>query len=405
MEAYKMSFMYPGNEGIIGRKDYKDLLNTTYKTFKEICPPDFIKREVKAPTHVIELINGSTIHFMGLKDPQGLGSYNLGWFFIDEAEEVEEQIFTRLIGRLSRADVNRPVGWLTTNPPNEDHWIYKTFEVQNKTNPEYFTIHASTYEMRDVLAEGYIESLQTLPPSWQKKYLEGHYGFTPDGTPWYRGYRENMHRRALEFNPALPLLCGWDSGKRHPAFVVTQYDAPRWKILAEILGSDITIDRFVDEEVLPLLNDKFPNTNRIHYAGPEFNMGNDKSDFTSNEILRDKGIQLNIMHSEYSLRKTLIEQKINNITDGMPCLQVDTSCRIINDAFLGGYRYPKRRPDQAFNIHHELPFRDGFYEHLANALEYIAVQVFKPFDQSDHSNQFRRQVHEMERQNNAGVEF
>ncbi len=374
-EAIKQSILYKNNVGLIGRKDFTDLRDTTMKTFFEVCPPKFIKTYNKTEHHLV-FKNGSEIYFRELKDGAGLGSLNLGWFYIDEAEEVEETIFERLKGRLSLNHTNRQCGWLTSNPPNEDHWIYKQFELS--TDPDFFTIHASTYENRDHLPVGYIEDLEKLPPSWRKKYLEGQYGFTPDGTPYYQGYVELLHKRNLTYNKNLPLQCGWDSGRRHPAFVVTQYDGKYWKILSEILGSDIGIEQFCDRQVIPLLNERYPNTNCIHYAGPEFLMGNDKSDFTSFKILESKNIRLNIRHSEYSLRKQLIESKINTMADGFPCLMVDPSCRIINDGFLGGYRYPSMKDGQEYNAKKDLPFKDGFYEHLHESLQYIAVQIFSP---------------------------
>ena len=376
-EALKKSILFPGNCGVIGRKDFTDLRDTTLKTFLEICPPDFIQSYNKTEHH-IKFVNGSEVYFRELKDGIGLGSLNLGWFYIDESEEIEENIFERLKGRLSLKDVGKTCGWLTSNPPNENHWLYKQFETNHDL--EYFTIHASTYENKEHLPQGYIEDLEKLPPSWRKKYLEGQYGFTPDGIPYYQGYLEHLHKKSLIWNNQLPLHCGWDSGRRHPAFVATQWDGKYWKILAEILGSNIGIERFVDTQVVPLINTKFIGANCIHCAGPEFMQVNDKSDFTSYQILQSKNIQLHIKHSEYSLRKQIIEKKLNSIIDGEPCLQVNNSCRIINDGFLGGYRYPTVKEGQEFGARKELPWKDGFYEHPMNAMEYIAIQIFSPIE-------------------------
>lgn len=378
-EALKLSYLYPNNLGLIGRKDFTDLRDTTIKTFFEICPEDFIKNYNKTEHH-LTFVNGSEILFRELKDAIGLGSLDLGWWYIDEGEEVEEQIFERLKGRLSRQNVDKTCGWITSNPPNEDHWIYKQFELND--DADYFTIHASTYENREYLPTGYIEDLEKLPSSWRKKYLEGQYGFTPDGTPYYQGYQEISHRKNLKWNPTLPLHCGWDSGKRHPAFVVTQWDNSHWKILGEILGTDVTIYDFVDREIVPYLNQKFPNAHCVHHAGPEFLQKNDKSDSTSYKILSSKGIHLNIRHSEYSLRKELIEAKLNTLVGGIPALLVDTSCKIISDAFLGGYRYPNKKAGQEYGQKFELPFQDGFYEHCMEALERIAVNLFSPIKQA-----------------------
>jgi hypothetical protein len=381
MEALELCFRYPGNRGLIGRKDFTDLRDTTIRTFFDVCPARLIYSYNKTEHCVVLKTPGvkSEILFRELKDGSGLGSLNLGFFYIDEAEEVEEQIFERLKGRLSLNTVARQCGFLTSNPPNEDHWIFRQFEL-NK-DPLFDTFHASTYENRRYLPEDYIESLEKLPPSWRKKYLEGQYGFTPDGQPYYAGYIEAIHKRACDWDNALPLYCGWDFGYRKPAFVVTQVDrAGRWKIIHEMMGADTTIDKFVDAQVLPLINTKFKGANCIHFGDPACHQSNDKSEFTSYQILQSKGIQVTCRQSEYRLRKEVIEKKINTLVEGFPLLLVNPQCRIINDGLLGGYHYPTRKPDQAHTDKHDQPFHDDFYSHLMNACEYIAVNVFAPIE-------------------------
>jgi len=375
MEAIKQSMLFKGNIGLIGRKDFTDLRDTTIKTFFDICPPEIIRSYNKTEHHLV-FKNGSEIYFRELKDRAGLGSLELGWFYIDEAEEVGEDVFIYLKGRLSSPKTKRQCGWLTSNPPNEDHWLYRQFELKETKDSEL--IHASTYENKDNLPEGYIEGLEAMPPSWRKKYLEGHWGFTPDGTPFYQGYIEAIHKRECKWNPSLPLQCGWDFGHRHPAFVVTQTVKNNWNILMELMGSDIKIDTFAETQVIPLLNTYFPNANVFHYGDPAGNQVNDKSDHTSIQILNKLGIRVNTRPSEYSLRKEIIERHINTMENGLPILAVHPSCRIINDGFLGGYHYPLLKDKQQFLLKHEMPFKDGFYDHLMNALEYVAVNVFKP---------------------------
>jgi hypothetical protein len=379
MEALELSFRYPGNRGLIGRKDFTDLRDTTVRTFFDVCPEKLIHSYNKTEHSVVLKTPGvkSEILFRELKDGSGLGSLNLGFFYIDEAEEVEEQIFERLKGRLSLKTVGRQCGFLTSNPPNEDHWLFRQFEL-NK-DPDFATFHASTYENKQYLPDGYIESLEKLPPSWRKKYLEGQYGFTPDGQPYYAGYIEAIHKRAVDWDNTLPLYCGWDFGYRKPAFVVTQVDRQgRWKIIYELMGGGITIDKFVDVQVMPLLNMKFKGANCVHFGDPACHQVNDKSEFTSYQILQSKGIQITCKPSEYRLRKELIEKKINTLTDGFPLLVVDPGCRIINDGFLGGYHYPIHKPDQQYTDKHDQPFHDDFYSHLMNSIEYIAINVFSP---------------------------
>ena len=390
-EAYKQSYIYRKNCGLIGRKDFTDLRDTTLKTFLEIVPQDFIQYYNKTEHHLI-LKNGSEIYFRELKDGKGLGSLNLGWFYIDEAEEVDEGIFERLKGRLSLKQAGCR-GWLTSNPPNEDHWIYKQFELNS--DPDFTTFHASTYENQANLPEDYIPSLEKLPPSWRKKYVEGQYGFTPDGTPYYQGYIETLHKRDIAYDPFQPIHCGWDFGYNHPAFLVTQIDKyGRWIILYEVMGNNMIIDRFADSVVMPILANRFQGATAIHYGDPACNQSSDKSEQTTYQILLSKNIFIHSKVSEYRLRKEIIEKKINTIIDGMPTLLVNPQCRIINDGFLGGYHYPIYSQDRQFTDKYDRPFHDDFYSHCMNCLEYIAVHIFSPIKIPDKLKQHK--VHKID---------
>jgi len=372
-EAYKHSFIYPNNVGIIFRKDYVDLRDTTMKTFFEIVPSEDIIN-FNQSEHKVVLRNSSVIYFRHLKQGLKLGSLSIGWFFIDEAEEVTEGVFTYLKGRLSlKKTANR--GWLVSNPPNKDHWLYQHFEVSN--NPQYASFKASTYENEEHLPSDYIDSLKTLPLSWQRKYLEGEYGFTPDGKPFYQGFKEQLHKRQLDYDKNKTIFRVWDYGYRHPACSFHQIDVKgRWLILKEIMGTDITIEQF-GNYIKVMCKDWFPECKFDDYGDPSGEAKTDKSEKTSVEILASMGIFVTSKQSTYRERKEIIERKLATLIDGLPSLIVNDDCKIITDGFLGGYHYPERKANQAFNpILLELPYRDGYYEHLMNTVEYFAINMF-----------------------------
>lgn len=373
-EALKQSILYPGNCGLIGRKDFTDLRDTTIKTFFEICPPELIRNYNKTEHH-LTLVNGSEVLFRELKDDTGLGSLDLGWFYIDEAEEVRESVFDRLKGRLSKTSVKRQCGWLTSNPPNEDHWLYKQFEKNE--DPEFATFHASTYENAEYLPRGYIESLEKLPESWRKKYLEGQYGFTPDGKPFYEGFKEALHKRQLSYTKNKPLIRSWDYGYHHPFCSIHQIDAKgRWLVLKEVMGTDITIEKF-GTYMKTACKEWYPDAEWVDYGDPAGDQKSDKNERTSVEILASMGVFVTSKPSTYRERKEIIERKLATLIDGIPALVVDEGCKLIIDGFLGGYHYRERKPGQAFNpALFETPYQDGYYEHGLNTVEYFAVNMF-----------------------------
>ena len=352
-----------------------DLRDTTIKTFFEICPNELIKSYNKTEHHLI-LKNNSEIYFRELKDRSGLGSLELGWFYIDEAEEVAEEVYLYLKGRLSSKKTKRHCGWLTSNPPNEDHWLYRHFQLKETVDGEL--IHASTYENKEHLPTGYIEGLEIMPEAWRKKYLMGQWGFTPDGEPFYQGFKESLHVKDLsDFKPSR-IYRGWDYGFHHPACVLTCFDDKgRWLILREIMGDKIIVNQFRDYvknkcvEWYPTVRDW------VDYGDPAGEQKNDKSEKTSVEILAEGGVFVISKASTYRERKEIIERKLSTLVGGTPAIVINSCCKIITDGFLGGYHYATRRAGQAFNAHlHEVPFRDGFWEHVMNSMEYVAVHLF-----------------------------
>lgn len=377
MEAIKQSMLYKGNIGLIGRKDFTDLRDTTLKTFLDICPPEIIQSYNKTEHHIV-FKNGSEIYFRELKDRQGLGSLELGWFYIDEAEEVAEDVYIYLKGRLSSKKTKRQCGWLTSNPPNEDHWLYRHFQLKETSDGELF--HASTYENKEHLPEGYIEGLEKMPASWRKKYLEGNWGFTPDGKPFHQGYIETLHKRKLQYNTLRPIYRVWDYGWHHPACSFHQIDVKgRWLILKEHMGTDITIQRY-GEQMKIQSREWFPDAkfSDVDYGDPAGEQKSDKSEKTSVEILASLGIFVVSKPSTYRIRKEIVERKLSTLIEGLPALMIDESCRIINDGFNGGYHYPERKAGAQFNPNlMEAPFKDGYYEHLMNTVEYFAVNHFQ----------------------------
>ena len=371
-EAIIQSLAYPNNYGLIGRKDFTDLRDTTLQTFFEICPEEIIANYNKTEHHLY-FKNKSEIIFRELKDGIGLGSLNLGFYYIDEAEEVQETIIDYLTGRLSLARTGRQCGWLTSNPPNKDHWLYRRFVENNQS--DYKIIYASTYENEKYLPQGYVASLENMPLSWRKKYLEGKFGFTPDGKPFYDGFQENWHKRTLSYIPAKKIYRGIDFGFHHPACVWVQFDAKdRLMVLKELMGSDITIDKFA-RKIIAFENEHFPGQNLETYYDPAGEAKTDKSEKTSVEILAEAGIVGRCKQSTYRERKELIERQLSLLIGGIPALLVDESCHIINDGFLGGYHYPQDKQGKPQPT--EAPEKDGYYEHLMNALEYIVVNILQ----------------------------
>ena len=188
VKAFLLSILYPENQGMICRWEGNDLRTSTMQEFFKICPRQCIEK----PNMQLGIIKfkrqygGSTILFQGLKDK--LVGTNLGWFWIDQAEEVPEDRFADLIGRLRREtplyDEEQKLlgyaptfGLVTFNPEGSSHWLYKFLHPDSTARiPDSAIYMASTYEgaAAGFVQPEYIEGIKRVyPEAAQKRYLEG----------------------------------------------------------------------------------------------------------------------------------------------------------------------------------------------------------------------------------------
>ena len=372
-EAIDLSMRYPGNFGLICRKYGDDLKETTQKTFYEECPHSLITDITEGGNKVV-FINGSEIRFSGLYTKAKMriskvGSMNLGWFMIDEAHETQEEDFNMLQGRLRLKNALKHYGFITTNPPNSDHWIAKRFGVNNN---DYFKIHATSYD-NPTLPADYIKNLEAMPEAWRRKYLFGEFGFLQYGFPVYSNYNEKLHLKDLQYNNGLSVIRSWDFGWHHPAVLYIQTDADmRSYFLEEQFGDKIYIEDFADKVIFNS-NKNYPDANFIDYGDPAGNQKSDKSKRTSIEILKEKGIKVKSRRSLVAKGIDLMEKRMAMLIAGEPAIQIDKNkCRIFTEGLAGGYHYAKNQE----GIPEVEPAKDGYYEHFADCARYYIENTF-----------------------------
>ena len=168
-KALILSAIMPGNMGVVLRETYPELRDTTRKTFFEILPKGWIGQWKESENRLI-LKNGSEVLFRHFENDKIKVGANLGWFFIDQAEEASEGIFLGLQGRLRR-NVPRLYGLLAMNPNGKD-WQYRRF-VENKDD-DYANFDSSTMDNRKNLPPGYIEGmLSAYSPDWIERFVYG----------------------------------------------------------------------------------------------------------------------------------------------------------------------------------------------------------------------------------------
>lgn len=193
--AVLLSHFVPDNRGFIGRWDGKELRQSTMAEFFRICPPQMIEKrnDQQGLIRFKAQYGGSEILYGDLKED--LVGPNLGWFWIDQAEEVDEQRWNALIGRLRKQtpllkpdgealkDANGDTlyaptyGLATFNPEGRSHWLWRNFHPDSpKKQPNYQLYMASTYDGRAAgfVTDEYIKGMEAVYPKEAiQRYLEG----------------------------------------------------------------------------------------------------------------------------------------------------------------------------------------------------------------------------------------
>lgn len=222
-EGLQLSLDYPGNFGVIARQTLPELKATTLITFfNETLPEGSVKHKALVAKYnrtegLLTLKNGSKILFTGLDNDNTdkIKSMNLGWFAIDEATEVSEDIFNMFCTRLRLKLPNiRYFGLLASNP--EPGWVKRRF-IDKQLNDHIFV--PALPKENPHLPQDYIKRFANLPDHWQRRYLDGNWDV-------YEGqifvhFDRNIH----VIDPFTPpgswrKIAGLDHGLRNPTAVL-----------------------------------------------------------------------------------------------------------------------------------------------------------------------------------------
>lgn len=219
-EAIYTALTHPGILLLIGRLRFKDLEQTTQRTFWEQLDQMGLRRKPylldwNQRTQIARFGNGSEILFSGLDDEMKLRSAEYGAIYVDEGSEVPDDIYRTLLGRLRQKKGPLRL-WVTTNP-GASGWIRRNFVQQRRETFEWF--HAPTTENVH-LPKDYLDSLLAdYPAVWRERYIQG--SWTAFEGQVFTMADENVHLiDDWQPTPEHLIYEGWDFGYRNPTAVV-----------------------------------------------------------------------------------------------------------------------------------------------------------------------------------------
>ena len=172
--ATRLAVQAPMGRGLIARQTAVDLKATTMKTFWEVTDPRSIATHNKSES-LITYKNGHEIYYWGLDDIEKLKSLELGWYWIDEVNEVPEETFNVLKGRLRHKSQPKRVGFITSNSEGKN-WTYKQFikgkGLRRKEDlQKYFIIKAPSNENTHLPGD-YLDTLNSYTGDLYERYVK-----------------------------------------------------------------------------------------------------------------------------------------------------------------------------------------------------------------------------------------
>ena len=236
--------LYPGNEILIGRKTYPDLWNTTAKELLGLAakrnggtlnPGPYILKWVQSnsgPDFQTLFIKTrgepSKIRFRYADDVGSMLGGEWGAFYLDQVEEVDEDVYSQVVNRLTYWNINRiadfrakykypprSFGFVTGNP--DPGWAYEEFKIN--AMGKYHFIETTIQENSANLPPGYFDDLaRDNPPSWVARFLNNDWSVKAGQI--YKEFDERVHTIVPFPIPAhWSRYIGMDYGFSHPTAV------------------------------------------------------------------------------------------------------------------------------------------------------------------------------------------
>lgn len=227
----------------------------------------------------------------------------------------------------------------------------------------------------------------------------------------------------MEFNPKLPLYCGWDWG-RTPAFVVSQLNSlGQWLIFPPLAPpeessvgvyefGELVAEMLTQDYAIPAGLENFRKLRTIHFGDPNGaakppRVGDSPRELRSCFDIIEKGVEFEVIDPQTGRVKKVKKPGFGwkvmpgpvNITErleavrarltttiqgGLPALVVDPEATVLIEAFLGGYSYPLK----ANGRYGDEPDKN-WYSHVADAMAYIAARLFHVATEEDDEDEYQ----------------
>lgn len=312
--------------------------------------------------------------------------------WVEEAREVDSEVFSGLQGRVARFP-SRAAGGVTypgvicsTNPPPVGTFWHKMIS-EPPENTAVFIQPAALLDDGSINPDA--ENLQHLDPSyyenlisgktedWVNVYLKNQFGAGDMGQPVFRStFKKSFHVAKNELRAVMqtinPLIVGMDNGLQSAAAVMQQDMRGRVNVLAEsYVPEDATmgVETFLDKHLIPLLHNKFPQfrkENIVFVMDPACWQRSQVDEKTIAMAVAARGYAtVKAGTNDPERRVQAVEGLLARQIDGEAGLLIDPSCQHLINALEWGYRYKKSASGLTTTT-----FDKTHHSHMAEGFQY-----------------------------------
>ena len=380
------------------RNSYRELEDTTKKSFVDWIPPHLGHTSVQNNTFTLKLHlpDGTQVLseflFRALDKPgdvKKLLSLELTGCFINECREIPKAVFDVACSRTGRYPARREGGpsWygciLDTNPPDTDSWIYKLFEEDCPYNHQIFhqpSGLSDEAENVDNLPPLYYENMmQGKTKEWAKSYVHGQYAFIAEGRPVWPEYNDDHHstNEEIPLDPSLTLYVGIDFGLDPAAALCQVSAAGQFRVIDELVstGERGMGAKSFGKELKKMLSTKPYNACTVEvYGDPAGEQRAQTDEVTPFMILEEEGITAWPTHTnDFTVRREVVANAMMRLDfGGNFAFVVGPRAKMIRKSLSGGYCY-KRLQVGGEERYQDVPDKKSKYSHCGDAVQYAAL--------------------------------
>jgi hypothetical protein len=348
-------------------------------------------------------------------------SLEVTFAIVDEFVQLPQALIEALSARCGRYPPEIEGGatnwgmWGASNPGMESDWWYPMLEDHDELPPDQPPPDNWTYFKQPSGFSEQAENTENLPGKrdyytslakgktkhWIKQFIEVQWGYSMNGKPVFPMFNNEIHvaRNFLVPNKALPVLIGYDPGKRC-GVTIGQYDytVGKVRVLDEFALENYATDRLIAEKIKPLLFQK--------YKGMEVLVIPDPSSVNSSQSKQGSSVLAEVrkhfkVHydgdNSIDSRLDPAQYYMMRLTGDGPALEIDPRCVKLIRSLVGGYKYTVTKGSDG--VQKDTPDKN-IHSNIADSFTYLTR-----YCRRGEEKQTRRDSSKTPRQRNVGNSY